>query len=74
MKSLNINDRYAYYLMKTLRHSFDLFTNYGENKMNEKKWLFRFIFLETVAGVFIIYKGARNGCCNDFTSQIIKIF
>ena len=34
-----------------MRKSFDLISNYGENKMTEKKWLNRFIFLETVAGV-----------------------
>jgi hypothetical protein len=37
--------------MKLFRKSFDLFTNYGEKNMTVKKWLFRMIFLETVAGV-----------------------
>ena len=37
--------------MKLFRKSFDLVTNYGEGKMTAKKWLFRMIFLETVAGV-----------------------
>lgn len=41
--------------MKLFRSSFDLFTNYGENKMTYKKWMFRFTFLETVAGVNLIY-------------------
>jgi len=43
--------RYAFYLMKFFRVSFDFVTNYGENKMNAKKWMFRFCFLETLAGV-----------------------
>jgi threonyl-tRNA synthetase len=37
--------------MKFLRKTFDFFTNYGEGKMTAKKWLFRMIFLETVAAV-----------------------
>ena len=37
--------------MKFFRGSFDFVTNYGEKKMTVKKWLFRMIFLETVAGV-----------------------
>jgi len=48
--------RYAYYVIKTIRKMFDFVTGYGENKMNERKWLFRFIFLETVAGVINIYQ------------------
>ena len=43
--------RYAYGLMTFARSSFDFFTNYGKGKMTVKKWLFRMIFLETVAGV-----------------------
>jgi threonyl-tRNA synthetase len=43
--------RYAYYVMKFFRTTFDTFTGYGEGKMTVKKWLFRMIFLETVAGV-----------------------
>lgn len=56
MKSKNTIIRYAFYAMKTFRAFFDFFTNYGENKMDEKKWLFRFVFLETIAGVFLITK------------------
>jgi hypothetical protein len=37
--------------MQIFRKSFDLVTNYGEKNMTVKKWLFRMIFLETVAGV-----------------------
>jgi hypothetical protein len=44
-------DRTGYYGVKMLRSTFDFVTGYGENKMNEKKWLTRFLFLETVAGV-----------------------
>jgi hypothetical protein len=34
-----------------VRGSFDMFTGYNPEKMNEKHWLSRIIFLETVAGV-----------------------
>ena len=37
--------------MKLFRTSFDIATNYKEENMTVKKWLFRMIFLETVAGV-----------------------
>jgi hypothetical protein len=37
--------------MKSLRKTFDFLTRYGEGKMTAKKWLFRMIFLETIAGV-----------------------
>lgn len=37
-----------------MRNTFDFFTNYGENKMTYKKYLFRFVFLETLAGVYNI--------------------
>jgi threonyl-tRNA synthetase len=43
--------RYAYLWMKFFRKTFDFFTNYGEKNMTIKKWLFRLIFLETIAGV-----------------------
>ena len=38
------------YGVRLLRSTFDFMTGYGPN-MNEKKWLNRFVFLETVAGV-----------------------
>ena len=34
-----------------MRSSFDFITNYGPGKMDECKWLYRIVFLETVAGV-----------------------
>jgi len=43
--------RLAYYSVKTIRSLFDYFTGYNHQSMTEKKWLFRIIFLETVAGV-----------------------
>lgn len=43
-------DRTGYYGVKLLRSSFDVITGYGKN-MTEQKWLTRFLFLETVAGV-----------------------
>lgn len=42
--------------MKLFRSSFDLMTNYGAKNMTYNKWMFRFIFLETVAGVNFINK------------------
>ena len=41
----------AYYSMKCLRAGFDTFSGYKPGQMNETKYLRRFIFLETVAGV-----------------------
>ena len=45
----------AYYAVKTLRTTFDLFSGYKWGKMigtlDEKHWLTRIIYLETVAGV-----------------------
>ncbi|KAG7670450.1 hypothetical protein Ndes2526A_g00204 [Nannochloris sp. 'desiccata'] len=43
-------DYTGYYGVQILRRSFDLVTGYGPN-MNSTKWLTRFLFLETVAGV-----------------------
>lgn len=34
-----------------MRSSFDFITRYGPGRMDECKWLERFVFLETVAGV-----------------------
>ncbi len=45
----------AFYTMKLMRFMFDLFSGYGWGKwrgtLSERKWIKRFIFLETVAGV-----------------------
>ena len=45
----------AYASVQTVRFFFDIFSGYYVGKMrgtlNEKKWLTRIIFLETVAGV-----------------------
>lgn len=45
----------AYYAMRSLRVIFDLFSGYSwgkwTGKLDEKKWLTRIIYLETVAGV-----------------------
>ena len=53
----------AYYSVQTLRIVFDLFSGYKWGKMigtlDEKNWLTRIIFLETVAGVPGV-KGARK--------------
>ena len=44
-------DRLAYSLVKAVRGSFDTMTRYNPEKMNERQWLNRIVFLETVAGV-----------------------
>ena len=46
----NLSDRVALRTIQLLRKGFDLATGYGAD-MDEKKWLRRFIFLETIAGV-----------------------
>ena len=46
-----ISDYFAFYSIKFCRKLFDLVSLYDENKMDEGKYLFRFILLETVAGI-----------------------
>lgn len=46
-----ISDRIAYKLVWLLRKSFDMVTYYDAKKMNEKKYLDRFLMLESIAGV-----------------------
>lgn len=38
-------------MIRLFRGSFDVMTGYNPEKMNERHWLDRIIFLETVAGV-----------------------
>jgi len=38
-------------MIKIFRGIFDVITGYNPEKMNERHWLDRMIFLETVAGV-----------------------
>lgn len=45
-----IHEYTGYYAVQTLRYFFDLATGYG-SEMTETKWVRRFVFLETVAGV-----------------------
>lgn len=47
----NFRDNVAYGLVWMLRKSFDMLTYYDANKMNEKKYLDRFLMLESIAGV-----------------------
>lgn len=46
-----ILDRMAYATVKLLRGGFDIFSGFSYGERNEKKWIKRIIFLETVAGV-----------------------
>ena len=47
----NFSDKFAYFLIKIFRKMFDVASRYDQNNMNESKFLFRFILLETVAGL-----------------------
>jgi hypothetical protein len=47
----DIHDKTAYIIMRFFRVTFDFFTGYKPGKMTEVKYLRRFIFLETIAGV-----------------------
>jgi threonyl-tRNA synthetase len=44
------HEKTGYWAVTAMRTVFDKVTGYGPN-MNEKKWLVRIVFLETVAGV-----------------------
>ena len=46
-----IRDRLAHLFVKSARFSTDLLTRYDPDKMDERQWLNRCIFLETVAGI-----------------------
>ena len=46
-----ISDKLAFMTVKILRNTYDRITGYNHEYMNEKKYLRRAIFLETVAGV-----------------------
>lgn len=46
-----ISDCIAFRMVWLLRKSFDLLTYYDVNKMNERKYLDRFLMLESIAGV-----------------------
>jgi len=47
----NFSDRFAFFLIRIFRKMFDLFSRYDPNNMTERKYMFRFILLETVAGL-----------------------
>jgi hypothetical protein len=47
----NLREKLALFSIKVVRSSFDFISRYDEEKMTEKKWINRVIFLETVAGV-----------------------
>lgn len=64
-----MSDRVAFGMVKTLRWFTDRFTGYRHDEskpyiMNERKWLIRFIFLETVAAV----PGMTAGMLRHFRS------
>ena len=45
------SDKLALTMIRFVRGSFDMISGYNPNKMHEKHWLSRIVFLETVAGV-----------------------
>ena len=47
----NWKDALALKIIKLFRGTFDLFTRFNPETMNERHWLDRVIYLETVAGV-----------------------
>jgi hypothetical protein len=47
----SLRDKLALNMIKLVRGSFDFITRYDPKKMDERAWLNRIIFLETVAGV-----------------------
>ena len=47
----NFRDRWAKFSVWSLRLLFDILTGFDKNKMTDKQWLNRAIFLETIAGV-----------------------
>ncbi len=50
-KPIGFSDYFAYVLIRFSRKIFDLASLYDEKKMDEGKYIFRFILLETVAGI-----------------------
>ncbi|PSC67633.1 alternative oxidase [Micractinium conductrix] len=47
---VQMHEKAGYYAVQGLRSVFDYFTGYGA-QMNERQWLARFLYLESVAGV-----------------------
>ena len=47
----NFKDKFALTVCNVFRKGMDLVSNYNPEKMTERNWLARIIFLETVAGV-----------------------
>lgn len=50
-KPERLRDRLASMSVQSLRKAFDIVSGYNEKKMPSSRWITRFIFLETVAGV-----------------------
>lgn len=47
----SFSDKFAYFLINSIRKTYNALTGYNVDKMTENKWLIRCLFLETVAGV-----------------------
>ena len=60
----NWRDKLALTMVKTVRKGFDVLSRYDPNTMNERHWLNRCVFLETVAGV----PGMVGGMCRHMKS------
>jgi len=50
-KPNSVKDYISYYSVQAARRGFDFFSGYNPDKMNQRDWLNRAIFLETIAGV-----------------------
>jgi len=50
-KPTSISDKLAYAMVIAMRSSFDFVSGYNPEKMNERDWINRIVFLETTAGV-----------------------
>jgi len=50
-KPKSVKDYISYYTVQATRRGFDLVSGYNPDRMNERDWVNRAIFLETIAGV-----------------------
>ncbi|KAL4440629.1 hypothetical protein ABPG75_003630 [Micractinium tetrahymenae] len=59
MPPKQLHEKVGYHAVQGLRSIFDFFTGYGA-EMNERQWLARFLYLESVAGVPGMVAGPSN--------------
>ena len=61
----------ALYGVRTMRWSFDTVTRYNEDKMTEKQWLRRILFLEAIAGEHSAAHMSTFASCNRILQCMI---